>query len=115
MIETTYWAETKEILPHEASNPKSLSFSFFLSLSQRFPLIRGKFYVYDFFSTPSFFIIFWVGLPTYDSNHSPILREHIFVGFNDFLLSHVGALSSIVIGQKGLLILSDMGFYMCAV
>ena len=30
------------------------------------------------------FIIFGVGLPAYLSNHNPLSREHIFVGFNEF-------------------------------
>ena len=31
-----------------------------------------------------FYHIFGVGLPAYFSNHNPFLREHIFVGFNEF-------------------------------
>ena len=31
-----------------------------------------------------FFIIFGVGLPAYLINRNPFLREHIFVGFNEF-------------------------------
>ena len=45
------------------------------------------FHICGRFSTPSFFIIFGVGLPAYLSNHNLFSREHIFVNFvglNDF-------------------------------
>ena len=55
------------------------------SLSQLCPLVLwGIFYVYGRFSIPAFYHFFLVGLPAYFSNHSPFLREHIFVGFNEF-------------------------------
>ena len=48
-----------------------------------------------------------VGLPAYFNNHSPFSREHNFVGFNNFLLSCVDALSSIFIGHRGLLFFEE--------
>ena len=58
----------------------SLFVSFFLSA---FAFIYIS-YVYGSFSTP-FYHIFWVGLPTYFSNHSPFLMKHIsFVGLKEF-------------------------------
>ena len=51
-------------------------------------LICGvNFYVCGRFSTPFFLKSFFgVGLPAYLSNHNPFSREHIFEGFNEFLL-----------------------------
>ena len=49
------------------------------------------------------FIIFvGVGLPAYFSNHSPFLREHNFVGFNEFP-SLMCWCSSIITSHRGLL------------
>ena len=36
------------------------------------------------FSNSTLLFLFGVGLPAYCSNHSPLSREHIFVGFNEF-------------------------------
>ena len=57
---------------------------FIIKRNRRSHLICGViFYVCVRFSTP-LFIIFGVGLPAHLSNHNPFLREHIFVGFNEW-------------------------------
>ena len=63
----------------------SLLVDWSLSLSQRSSFICGVNFLrlWSFFYS-IFFIILRVGLPAYLSNHNPFLREHIFVGFNEF-------------------------------
>ena len=56
--------------------------SFSLSLSVSSLICEVMLCVCGRFSTQSiFFIIFGVGLPAY---HNPFMREHTFVGFNEF-------------------------------
>ena len=82
----------------------SLSLSFFLSLSLslRSSLICGVKDVCGCFST-SLYPIFGASVTAYFSNHSPFLRKHIFVGFNQF----PGALSSIITGHRRLLFFEE--------
>ena len=59
-------------------NTSDLVISFF----QRSPLFAGlRLWLFSFSIS---YHIFLVDLPAYFRNHSPLLREHIFVGFNKF-------------------------------
>ena len=68
----------------------SLSLSLFLSA---FPFnLWGQFIM--FVAVFLLFIIFGVGLSAYLSNHNPVSREHIFVGFNDLVHCHPSSLTT---------------------
>ena len=87
-------------------------------LSQRSPLVCGVYFtsMAVFLLQLFFYHFFGVGLPAYFSNHSPFLREHIFVSFNEFpslmfwctVIHHHRP-------QGPTLFQREMGFYVCAV
>ena len=86
-----------------------LSLSLPLSLSQRSPFnLWGQYFTFVAVFPLRFFLSFFgVGLPAYLSNHNPFSREHIFVVLTSFLLSCIGALSSIITGHRGLLFFEE--------
>ena len=115
LVSSDYQTETTRLFVHLFV---TLYFNSCFSIST-FPF---PFILWGYFSTSvtvflfHLFIIFSVGFLAYFCNHNPFLREHIFVGFNEFpslvcwctVIHHHQP-------QGPTLFWREMGLYMCAV